>query len=114
MSLLHALCPVVVLLTLVISVPAEVSVSVRDLATDNTEFGLDLYKEVAEDSDNVFLSPYSISVALAMLYRGANGNTKEEVRTSLDIKVHSMRSVKAAFGKNVAETYGIGERETKI
>ena len=57
------------------NVPSEV----KNLADDNTDFGLELYKEIKDDSDNVFLSPYSISVALAMLYRGADGQTKEEV-----------------------------------
>ena len=57
------------------NIPSEV----KDLADANTDFGLELYNEIKDDSDNVFLSPYSISVALAMLYRGADGKTKEEV-----------------------------------
>ena len=61
----------------------DVSAQVKDLADVNTDFGLDLYKQIIEDSENTFLSPYSISVALGMLYRGADGNTKDEVMTQI-------------------------------
>ena len=79
MSLQQILCPLFLILIAACNcqdVPAEV----KDLADANTDFGLELYKEIKADSENAFLSPYSISVALAMLYRGADGKTKEEVR----------------------------------
>lgn len=46
----------------------------------NTTFALDLLKKLGEDSSrNVFLSPLSISSALAMVYLGARGNTAEQM-----------------------------------
>jgi len=54
-------------------------------ATANNAFGFDLFQKVvsANQGKNVFLSPYSISSALAMTYAGARGNTAEEMAAAL-------------------------------
>ncbi len=54
-------------------------------ATANNAFGLDLFQRVvnANQGNNVFLSPYSISSALAMTYAGARGKTAEEMADTL-------------------------------
>ena len=49
----------------------------------NTGFALDLYGRLRSREGNLFLSPYSISTALAMTYAGARGRTEEEMRTTL-------------------------------
>ncbi|XP_043921186.1 leukocyte elastase inhibitor-like [Protopterus annectens] len=53
----------------------------KPLITANTKFALDLFKHVTGDSndDNIFFSPLSLSVALAMVYFGARGNTAEQL-----------------------------------
>ncbi len=43
------------------------------------QFGIDMYLKHKDDG-NVFISPYSISTALAMTYEGAKGETAEEIR----------------------------------
>ncbi len=54
------------------------------LAADNAAFGMELYRRLgAEDADNLFLSPYSISVALAMTYAGARGETATQMEETL-------------------------------
>ncbi|QOS12524.1 serpin family protein [Haloferax gibbonsii] len=54
------------------------------LAAGNAEFALDLHRQVAsEQGGNQFLSPYSISVALAMTYAGARGTTREQMEATL-------------------------------
>ena len=45
----------------------------------NNQFALDVYAELRSGEGNVFLSPYSISTALAMTYEGARGQTAEEI-----------------------------------
>ncbi|MGB9956272.1 serpin family protein [Haloferax prahovense] len=55
------------------------------LAAGNAEFALDLHRQVAsEQGGNQFLSPYSISVALAMTYAGARGTTREQMEATLN------------------------------
>ena len=42
----------------------------------NNRFALDLYDQLAKDEDgNLFISPFSVSTALAMTYAGADGDT---------------------------------------
>jgi serpin B len=60
------------------------SQSLQSQVLGNTGFVLDLYKRLAIDpGDNLFFSPYSISVALAMTYAGANNETAQQMRDTL-------------------------------
>ncbi len=57
-------------------------------ATSNTEFAFDLYRQaVADSTDNAFLSPYSISTALAMTYAGSAGTTQAAFEKVLHISL---------------------------
>jgi len=54
------------------------------LAKDNAQFAADLYSGVASDeTSNVFYSPYSVSIALAMTYGGAAGTTASQMAQAL-------------------------------
>lgn len=54
-----------------------------ELAAGNTAFALDLYQYVRGQSGNIFFSPYSISIALAMTYAGARGETERQMAEAL-------------------------------
>ncbi len=55
-----------------------------DLVAGNTAFALDLYAALREEnSGNIFVSPYSVSQALAMVYAGAEGETAEQMAATL-------------------------------
>jgi serpin B len=61
-------------------------VSEADLATlvnGNSTFALDLYQAIKERGGNLFYSPYSISLALAMTYAGARGETEQQMADTL-------------------------------
>jgi len=49
------------------------------LVEGNTVFAMDLYQQLREEPGNLFYSPYSISLALAMTYAGARGQTEAEM-----------------------------------
>ena len=45
----------------------------------NHDFAWDLYRQLAQEKGNLFYSPHSISMALAMLHAGARGATESEL-----------------------------------
>lgn len=53
------------------------------LVQGNTAFALDLYAQLRTQDGNLFMSPYSISSALAMTYAGARGQTAAEMQAAL-------------------------------
>jgi serpin B len=58
----------------------------RDIVVDgNTRFAFDLYQKLKSDSkgQNIFLSPFSISTALAMTYTGARGETEKQISQAI-------------------------------
>lgn len=58
----------------------EVSESeLSDAAAGNTAFAVDMYQELKDADSNLFYSPYSISLALAMAYAGARGETERQM-----------------------------------
>ena len=46
-------------------------------------FSFDLYHQLKLKKGNLFFSPHSISIALAMTYEGAKGQTAKEMQTVL-------------------------------
>ena len=54
-----------------------------DLVNGNSAFAFDLYQALAEKDGNLFCSPYSISLALAMTYAGARGETEQQMADAL-------------------------------
>ncbi|XP_019628699.1 PREDICTED: leukocyte elastase inhibitor-like [Branchiostoma belcheri] len=58
----------------------------EQLSGANTEFALSLYRQLCGDGGNVFFSPYSISVALAMTSLGACGSTEAAMKGTLCFK----------------------------
>jgi len=71
-------------------VPAEPE-TVMQLTRDNTDFALRLYNRLAAEEGNLFLSPHSISTALAMTWAGARGDTAREMATALGFTLDQKR-----------------------
>jgi serpin B len=53
------------------------------LVDGNSGFAFDLYRALSEEDDNLFFSPYSISLALAMTYAGAHSDTAQQMADTL-------------------------------
>lgn len=86
-SLLFNVALVVLLQTSGIPAMAAES-STEALAKGNTAFALNLYHKLDAGEENIFFSPYSISLALAMTYSGARGNTAEDMQKALHFEMN--------------------------
>lgn len=53
------------------------------LIDGNSDFAFDLYQALSKEDNNIFYSPYSISLALAMTYAGARGETEQQMADTL-------------------------------
>ncbi len=63
--------------------PSVTEVDLGRLVSDNSAFALDLYQQLRTKDGNLFYSPHSISVALAMTYAGASAETEEQMADTL-------------------------------
>ena len=63
--------------------PAATNTEVADLVRGNSAFAFDLYQNLRDNNGNLFYSPYSISLALAMTYAGARGDTERQMAETL-------------------------------
>ena len=70
-------------------VPDITDADLATLSTGNGEFALALFGRLCQESgdDNVMVSPYSISSALAMTWAGASGSTAEEMASVLGFAI---------------------------
>jgi serpin B len=78
------------------------------LIEGNSAFAFDLYQALKEKDGNLFYSPHSISVALAMTYAGARGDTAEEMAATLQFLLEQDR-LHPAFNWLDAELASRGE-----
>ncbi len=63
------------------AVNAQIANTAPSISSGNNQFAFDLFKNVAsaQGDANVFLSPVSISTALAMTYAGSEGETRKQM-----------------------------------
>jgi serpin B len=90
---LGARCPAEVI---TMEAETETDQKVSELVRGNNTFALDLYARVAREEGNRFISPFSISCALAMTRAGARGETADQMDKALHFTLPSAQ-LHAAF-----------------
>ncbi len=61
------------------------------LASDNADFAWAFYREIVQPGENLFFSPHSLSVALAMTWAGARGATETEMADAMRFRLGQER-----------------------
>jgi serine protease inhibitor len=84
--------------------------SAQLIEADNA-FGLEVFQEIREESDNenIMISPLSISVALAMAYNGADGDTKTEMEDAMKLNGLSSEEINAAYEMLISALQSLDE-----
>lgn len=80
--------------------PRELSPTELMIIEAGDEFSYDLFRRTVShdrESENIFISPLSISMALAMTLNGADGETYHEMRESLYLNQMSREEINEAF-----------------
>lgn len=70
----------------------------RKLVSANTKFGFKLFSELRKQqpNKNIFVSPSSVAIALAMTYNGANGTTQKAMAKALKLNNLSLQQLNSA------------------
>ena len=63
--------------------PGAAEADLANLARGSAAFAFDLYRSLAQGEADLFYSPYSVSLALAMTYAGAKGETERQMADTL-------------------------------
>lgn len=74
--------------------------AVCELTAANGHFAIDLFKTINEqetEGANIFISPFSISTALAMTANGANGETLSEMQDALRTGTLNLQDINEAY-----------------
>lgn len=71
------------------------------LVTANTNFGFNLFNEIrkAEQNQNIFISPFSVSVALAITLNGASGETEQAMTHTLQLQGLGPESINTGYAQ---------------
>ncbi len=80
-------------------VKAQEEKSDRPLSERNADFAFSLYERrlTKGENKNIFISPYSISLALTMAYHGARGETKQEMAEVLSLQGLSDAEIQRSY-----------------
>lgn len=81
------------------ALPRSLTSAEKSLIEAGKNFGINLFQSVneADPSDNIFISPLSVSMALGMTMNGAVGKTYEDMRETLEFNVLSEQEINEAY-----------------
>jgi serine protease inhibitor len=91
----------------------EVTEKTARLIEAENQFGLDLFQKIYEydtENDNIMVSPLSVSLALAMTYNGANGETKTAMEKTLKVYGLTSEDINASYQSLVEALKGLDKK----
>lgn len=92
------------------SVKAAIDPNQQIVVAGNSKFALELYGKLENQQGNLFLSPYSISTALAMTSAGARGQTEKQMAEALCFAPVQNGQFHKVFGEIVKQLNASGEK----
>ena len=88
--------------------PQQTTVINSNLIAANTRFSFKLFSEILQQdgAKNIFVSPTSIAIALAMTYTGASGDTQQAMANALELQGLDLPNINQAYAnlKTLLET----------
>ena len=86
---------------------------VTELVDGNNAFALDMYNSLRSEDGNLIFSPFSISLALAMTYAGARGETEAQMAQTLhfDLPQSELHPAFNALDLALAERGGSADKD---
>jgi len=95
------------------STPINLTHEDQVLVARQNAFGIAVFRELAKEGGNVFISPTSIALALSMSYNGAQGDTKTAMAQTLMISNLTLEQVNNA-SKNIITFLNNPDRDVEI
>jgi serpin B len=87
------------------------------MVAENNNFAVDffttLYNDVKDDKENIIVSPFSLSIALAMVWNGAENETKQAIQEAMGMGSYPQSEVNSYFNKLV-EAFLSTDPSTKL
>ncbi len=85
--------------------------SVQLIEADN-EFGLEIFQKIRKESDseNIMISPLSISVAFAMAYNGADSDTKTEMEKAMKLNGLTTEQINNSYKMLISDLQSLDEK----
>ncbi|MEL6580156.1 MAG: serpin family protein [Cyanobacteria bacterium J06621_12] len=75
--------------------------NISQLVDANNRFGFDLFTQLQQESpaQNIFISPQSVAIALAMLRNGTSGETLQEITSTLKLEQLASGGIDSSYSK---------------
>jgi serpin B len=92
------------------SAKAAIDPNQQTVVAGNNKFALELYGKLESQQGNLFLSPYSISTALAMTSAGAKDQTEKQMADALCFGPMKSEQFHKSFGEIIRQLNASGEK----
>ncbi|WP_392533398.1 serpin family protein [Nostoc sp. C117] len=85
------------------------------IVESNNKFGFKLFSEVLKSDGsekNVFISPSSVAIALAMTYNGASGSTQQAMTKTLELQGMNLSEINSYYAETLKQL--LDNRDAKV